>query len=178
MRTVLTLLGLLLFAAPARPGPAIHGLQAALDGNRVVASFALTDAFDGKLSRRIDSGLPTPIVYEIELHKDRKRWYDNRIDGTTLEVVAVHDAVARSYSVHFKLHGELVESRTVRDREALAAAMTRIEGMPVFTLGDDTPSGRLIVKVRARLGSRTLLSFIPASIDTDWKDSNKFRFRR
>lgn len=177
MRTALVLLGLLLFAPPPR-GPAIHGLQAALDGNRVVAAWTLTDAFDGKLSQRIDSGLPTPIVYEIELHKDRKRWYDNRIAGTTLEVVAVHDAVARTYSVHVKLHGELVESRTVRDREGLAAAMTRIERMPVFTLGDDTPSGRLIVKVRARLGSRTILSFIPVSIDTEWKDSNKFRFRR
>jgi hypothetical protein len=177
MRTALALLGLL-FLASETPDAAIHGLQVAMDSNRVLASFALTDAFDGPLAQRIDSGLPTSIVYEIELHKDRKRWYDNRIDRTTLEAVAVHDAVARTYNVHFKLDGELVESRTVRDREALQAAMTRIERMPVFTLGEETPEGRLIVKVRALLGSRTLLSFIPVSIHTEWKDSNKFRYIR
>ena len=97
MRTPFALLGLL-FLASQSPDAAVHGLQTAMDGNRVLASFVLTDAFDGRLARRIDSGLPTSIVYEIELHKDRKRWYDNRIDRTTLEVVAVHDAVARTWS--------------------------------------------------------------------------------
>lgn len=178
MRTALALLGLLFLASQARADAAIHGLKVGLDSNRVVAAFVLTDAFDNRMARRIDSGLPTSILYEVELHKDRKRWYDNRIDRTTLEVVAVHDAVARTYNVHFKLAGELVESRTVRDREALEAAMTRIERMPVFTLGDDTPEGRLIVKVRAHLGSRTLLSFIPVAVHTEWKDSNKFRYIR
>jgi hypothetical protein len=178
MRSALALFGLLFLASQARPDPAIHGLQVSLDTNRVLATFALTDAFDDRLAQRIDSGLPTSIIYEVELHKDRKRWYDNRIDRSTLEVVAVHDAVARVYNVHFRLDGKLVESRTVRDREALEAAMTRIERMPVFTLGEETPEGRLIVKVRAHLGSRMLLSFIPVAIHTEWKDSNKFRYIR
>jgi hypothetical protein len=178
MRATLALLGLLVFASQARADAAIHGLKAELDGDRVLASFALTGAFDGRLAQRVDSGLPTSIVYEIELHKDHKRWYDNRIDKSTLEVVAVHDAVARTYNVHVKLDGELVESRSVRDREAVEDAMTRIGRLPVFTLDpNDPPRGRLIVKVRAELGSRTILSFIPVAIHTDWKDSNKFRYR-
>jgi hypothetical protein len=178
MRATLVFLGLLMLASQARADAAVHGLEAELDGDRVLASFVLTGAFDGRLAQRLDSGLPTSIVYEIELHKDRKRWYDNRLDRATLEVVAVHDAVARTYNVHVKLDDELVESRTVRDREAVETAMTRIERLPVFTLDpQETPRGRLIVKVRAELGSRTLLSFIPVAIHTDWKDSNKFRYR-
>jgi Domain of unknown function (DUF4390) len=176
MKAVLAFLGLLVLASQARAEAEINGLRAVLDGDRVVASFTLTGGLDGRLSQRIDSGLPTSIVYEVELHKDRKRWYDNRLDRSTLEVMAVHDAVARTYSVHLKLDGELIESRTVRDREALVAAMTRIDGVPVFTLGERTPRGRLLIKVRAELGSRTILSFIPAAIHTEWKDSNKFRY--
>jgi hypothetical protein len=175
MRAAFALLGLLLLASEVR-GAEISDLQATLDGNRVLASFTLSGGLDGRLAQRIDSGLPTSILFEIELHKDRKRWYDNRLDRSTLEVVAVHDAVARTYSVHLKLDGELIESRTVRDREALAAAMTRIERTPVFTLGRRTPRGRLLVKVRAELGARTILSFIPAAIHTDWADSNKLRW--
>ena len=176
MRTALALLGLLALASQARAEADIKDLRATLDGDRVLATFTLTGGLDGRLSQRIDSGLPTSILYEIELHKDRKRWYDNRLDRATLEVVAVHDAVARTYTVHLKLDGELVESRTVREREALDAAMTRIEGVPVFTLGEGTPRGRLLIKVRAELGSRTILSFIPAAIRTEWRDSNKFRY--
>lgn len=179
MRTALALLGLLALAPAARAEADIQDLRATLDGDRVLATFVLAGGLDGRLSQRIDSGLPTSILYEIELHKDRKRWYDNRLDSATLEVVAVHDAVARTYTVHLKLDGELVESRTVREREALDAAMTRIEGVPVFTLGtpgQGTPRGRLLIKVRAELGSRTILSFIPAAIRTEWRDSNKFRY--
>jgi len=176
MRALLAFLGLLLLASQARADAKISDLRAALDGERVLAGFALTGGLDRRLSQRIDSGLPTSILYEIELHKDRKRWYDNRLDRATLEVVAVHDAVARTYTVHLKLDGELIESRTVRDREALEAAMTRIDGVPVFTLGEGIPRGRLLIKVRAELGSRTILSFIPAAIHTEWRDSNKFRY--
>lgn len=175
MRALLALLGLLLLASQARAEAKITDLRVTLDGGRVLASFTLRDGLDGRLAQRIDSGLPTSILYEIELHKDRKRWYDNRLDRATLEAVAVHDAVARTYTVHLRLDGELIESRTVRDREALEAAMTRIDAVPVFTLDDRAPRGRLLIKVRAQLGSRTLLGFIPAAIHTEWRDSNKFR---
>ena len=176
MRAALALLGFLVLASEARAVARISDLRTVLDGEQVLASFTLSGGIDGRLARRIDSGLPTSITYEIELHKDRKRWYDNRLDRSTLEVMAVHDAVARTYNVHFRLDGELIESRTVRDREALVAAMTRVERAPVFTLGSGTPRGRLLIKVRAELGSRTILSFIPVSILTDWKASNKFRY--
>lgn len=176
MRTVLALLGLLVLAEEARADAKISDLRAGLDGERVLASFVLTGGVDHRLAQRIDSGLPTSILYEIELHKDRKRWYDNRLDRATLEAVAVHDAVARTYTVHLKLDGELIESRTVRDRDAVEAAMTRIDAVPVFTLGTGVPRGRLLIKVRAELGSRTILSFIPAAIRTEWRDSNKLRY--
>lgn len=168
------LLGLLLLASGARADARISALDVAVDGNRVLASFTLSRAFDHRLSRRLDSGLPTSILYEVELYKDRKNWFDNRLDAATLEVVALYDAVARTYTVHFRLNDQLVESRTVHDREALEAAMTRIERLPAFTLGPEA-GGRLLVRVRAELGSRTLLSIIPVAIHTDWKESRKFR---
>jgi hypothetical protein len=38
--------------------------------------------------------------------------------------------------------------------------------------------GRLVVKVAAEMGSRTILSFIPVTINTDWRESPKFRAPR
>ncbi len=175
MRAIFALLCLVLLAPPAGADARITDLQVSLDGTRVLASLKLQDAFDRRLTERLDSGLPTSILYQFELHSDRKRWYDNRLEAATLEVVAMYDAVSRTYTVHSRLDGELIESRTVRDRKALETAMTQIERVPVFTLERPPGRRRLLIKARAELGSRLLLSFIPVTTTTDWADSSKFR---
>lgn len=174
MKAILAFLGLLFFASQVSAEPRISEIKIDLDGDRVLAGFTLRDGFDRRLTERIDSGLPTTILYRFELHRDRKRWFDHRLRDTALEVTAMHDAVTRAYTVHYKLDGELVESRTVRDSKALEEAMTQITELPVFTLAGLPRSWRLILKVQAELGSRTILSFIPSAITTDWKESRKF----
>lgn len=178
MRSALVVLWLLAFAAgPAAEEPRIEALHISFEGDRVLAAFSLQDAFDHRLASRLDSGLPTSILYRLELHHDRKRWYDRQLQENTLEAVAVYDAVARTYTVHVKLDGKLIESRTLRARDEVEAAMTRIGPLPVFSLERVREPGRLLVKVRAELGSRTLLSFIPVTVATDWADSNKIGAR-
>jgi hypothetical protein len=87
----------------------------------------------------------------------------------------MHDAVSRAYTVHYKLDDKLIESRTVRDLKSLEESVTRIERLPVFSLEGFPSTRRLLIKVQAELGSRTVLSLIPVAITTDWKESRKFR---
>ena len=175
MRAKLTLLLFFFLASQARADAKISEIKVNLDGERVLTTFTLRDAFDRRLAERVDSGLPTSILYRFELARDRKRWWDQKMKGNTLEVVTLYDAVARAYTVHFKLDGKLIESRTVRERKALEEAMTVVENLPVFSVAGLPHDWRLVVKVQAEMGSRTVLSFIPVTIHTDWKDSPKFR---
>ncbi|HEY0781813.1 MAG TPA: DUF4390 domain-containing protein [Thermoanaerobaculia bacterium] len=176
MRATLALLSLLFVATAARAAdPRIHGFRIELDGDRVLASLVLTDAFNHRFRERVDSGLPTAILYRFELDLDRKHWWDRELAGNTLEVVATYDAVERTYAVHLRLDGKLIESRTVRDRAALEAAMTHVERVPVFTLPEELGRKRLLLKARAEFGMRTILSVIPATLATDWQESPKFR---
>jgi Domain of unknown function (DUF4390) len=177
MRTAAFLFPVLLvaFTSGARAEARIEGFVVAVEGTQVLASFRLEDGFSRKLSDRLESGLPTAIVYRLELQRDRKRWYDRQLAEASLEVVALYDAVTRETTVNFKLDDKLVESRMVRDRAAVAEAMTRIGPLPVFSLDGLVGRYRLLVRVRAELGSRMILSFIPSAITTDWADSRKFR---
>jgi hypothetical protein len=178
MRAILAILALAVLlssASQARADSArISPIQVAVDGDRVLAAFALRDGFDRRLRGRIESGLPTSILYRIELHRDRKRWYDRKLQESTLEVTAMYDAVARVYNVYFKLDDKLIESRTVHDLKAVGEAMTQIGPLPVFQLSGISPRWRLLLKIQAEMGSRTVLSVIPVTINTDWKDSPKF----
>ncbi|HEX4961978.1 MAG TPA: DUF4390 domain-containing protein [Thermoanaerobaculia bacterium] len=178
MRAKLALLGFFFLVTQARAAAKISDIKVQLDGERVLATFTLQDAFDHRFSERVDSGLPTSIYYQIELDRDRKRWWDQKLEDVTLEVVALYDAVARSYTVHYKLNDKLIESKTVRDRKALEEAMTIIDRLPVFEVERLPKEGRALIKIQAETGSRTLLSFIPVAIKTDWKESPKFRAPR
>ena len=166
----------LALATPAAAAEArIDGVSVAVEGRRAQVSFALIDGFDHGLRERIQSGLPTGVVYEIELFKDRKRWWDRSLESAELQVVAMYNAVTREYLVNFKLDGRLIESRQVHDLAALETAMTRVEGLSAFSLEKAPRDRRLLVRVRAELGSSTVLAFIPTLLVTDWAESPKFR---
>jgi hypothetical protein len=176
MRATLALLCFLAVASQARAEARIGDFQVALDGTQVVASLTLLGAFDHRFVARVESGLPTTIVYRFELDLNRRNWWDPRLKSSSLEVEAVYDAVGRVYTVRFWLDAKLIESRTVHDRKALEAAMTHLERLPLFNLAGLHDHRRLLLRTRAELGSRNLLSFIPVVITTEWVESAKFRF--
>src|SRR5579863_711417 len=119
MRATLALLCFLTLASQARAEAKITDFQVSLEGTQVFASLTLSGAFDHHFVARIESGLPTAIVYRFELDLNRRNWWDPRLKSNSLEVQAVYDAVARVYTLRFWLDSKLIESRTVRDRKAL-----------------------------------------------------------
>jgi Domain of unknown function (DUF4390) len=155
----------------------LRDLAPTLAEGQVQVSFQLAGAFDQETFDRVESGLPTTFTYQVELLRDRKRWWNDQLADATLEVVAMYNAVSKEYLVNFKRDGNLVESRLARSREELEAAMTRFERVPLFAVTDlkGDAGSRFVLKARAELGSKTWLSFIPVHVNTDWTQSRKFR---
>ncbi len=147
----------------------------AIRGQRLEVSFALQDAFGEELFERIESGLPSGFIFQFKLQRDNKRWFDRELDSSRLQVVAMYNAVTREYLVNYKQNGKLVASRVLRSRDELESAMTRFQSHSLFDLAGTGGRRRLLVRARARLGSRNILSIIPSSIHTDWVESRKFR---
>jgi hypothetical protein len=172
------LLAVLLTAASAAIPAAAAELstpQVSVVDAKLELTWQLDGAFDEVLLARLDSGLPTGFLYRFELLRDRKHWWDDKRRETTLEVVAMYNAVGHEYLVNFKHDGRLIESRLARNRGELETAMSRFERVPLFVVEGLPTSGRLLIKGRAELGTRTLFSFIPIDIETDWAESRKFR---
>jgi hypothetical protein len=178
MKVLPALLAAGLLAAPAFAAePAVKDLSIALDGVQVLASFRLADALTPETRERIESGLPTGFVFDIELLRDRQRWWDEGLDSTRLEVVAMFNAVTREYLVNTKLQGKLIDSRTLRDADELERVMTRFAALPVFVMHDTSRRERYLVRVRAELGTGDLLGLVPVMRSTAWVESNKVRVR-
>lgn len=182
----------LVFGLAAHPGPAadtggdrqssaadveasIVGLDTRLVGDQILVSFILRGAYDSELARRVESGLPTGFDYRIRLVRERRRWFDSTVGASTLQVMAMYNAITREYLVNYKHNGSLIDSRVVRDTASLRRALTQIDALAAFDLGtlpDATRERRLKVQVRAELGTGTFLFFIPTTITTDWAESD------
>jgi hypothetical protein len=164
-------------AAVAEPAgePRIAAVAVDVDGNLARVGFRLENAVTPRFVERLESGLPTGFVYRLELLRDRKRWFDRGVERATLQVFAMYDAATRGYLVNYKLDGKLIESRLVRDLADLERAMTTIEALPAFELEGMPRSWRLLVRVQADVGTRTLLGVLPTRLTTDWRESKKFR---
>jgi len=153
----------------------LDNFQVSLEGRRVSASFDLGPGLPDELIQRIRSGLPTGLTYQFRLYRDHIRWFDRGLDDASLHVIAMYNAVTREYLVNYKFDGKLTESRVVRSTDELKQAMTHFRMLPIFTLGSLPTDRRLLVRARADLGSRTIFSFIPTAVTTDWVESKKFR---
>lgn len=172
---------LLAFVAPAAHPATLADVfeladfQVALDGRQVSASFRLVPGLPEELVARIESGLPTGLTYEFRLYIDHIRWFDNGVDDARLQVAAMYNASTREYLINYKSDGKLTDSKVVRTIEELERAMTQFQDVPLFTLGDVDTERRLLLRARADLGSRTIYSFIPTAVTTEWVESKKFR---
>jgi hypothetical protein len=159
-------------ATPAQ----IEDLMVEREGERILVSFKLVDAFDESFLERIESGLPTGFSYQVKLERLRKYWWDNRIHRSELEVIAMYNALTREYLVNFKQDGRLIDSQVKKTRAELERAMTQLHALPFYTV-DQPRSGRWVVRVRAELGSKTILLLFPTTRHTDWADSEVFTGR-
>jgi hypothetical protein len=149
--------------------PEIVDLAVDRDGERLELSFQLVAGFDDALRRRIESGLPTGFVYQIKLERVRKWWLNGEVEKAQLEVFAMYNAITREYLVNFKHDGKLIDSRTVKSLEEAERAMSIIHALPAFEL-EVVPDARMVLRVRADLGSKNFLGLFPTTISTDWTE--------
>jgi hypothetical protein len=150
-------------------------VRVSVSSRNVAVSWELREAFSEATLERIRTGLPTGYLYQFRLDRDRKRWFDASLATASLQVVAMYNAVTSEYLVNYKLDGELIESRVVRNQEDLERALTRFERIPIFDLEDVSSTDRMLVRVRADLGSKTGFLFLPMRVTTGWHRSRKFR---
>ena len=165
----------LALSAEAGTEAGIQDLDIKIEGSQALASLRLTNAFDEDFQRRIESGLPTDLIFRFVLERDRSSWFDKSVARGSLQVIAMYNAVTSEYLVNFKQDGTLIESRVVRDPEELHKAMTELQNFPVFSVAGRDPKERLQLRVRAELGTRMFLAFIPRTVATEWVQTAKFR---
>lgn len=171
----LRLLLLLATSAVLSGEPGLEDILIREEQGQVLLSFRVERAWSAELEERLSSGLPTGFAFEVELRRDRKRWWDAHLDSCRLERIAMFNAVTGEYLLNTKRDGRLLGSQVLRDRQELREALTRVKSWAAFPVPSLPAGSRILVRLRMELEPRQLLGLIPLAHTTDWFESNKVR---
>lgn len=174
-------MALLALASPAAAQPApdaaeVPGVSSWLTGRELHVEAALSPGLPEAVRQRLSSGLPTTVTWTIRLFVFRNLWWDALKDERLYAVTATYRPDSSDYLVERRLDARLLETQVLPTRNEAAAALARVPGLPVFTMGDHLLGKKLVVRLRCRYGSGVALGVVPTSEETEWVRSGIFEW--
>jgi len=161
-------------AAAGDDGLAIPEVEASLSGREVRVAAALSGALPADVLKRLASGLPTTVAWEVRLFVSRESWWDDLKDERRYAVTASYRPVAGDYAVERRLDGRLLETVVVPSRAEAERALGALPRLPCFTMGPYLAGKPLAVRVRCLYGTRIALGFVQTRVGTSWRRSPLF----
>ena len=170
-RLILSLVFATSILAADGPSPTIENLAATAAQRKVSVRFTLDGAFrNGEMVEALQSGLPTSFTYDIQIFRDRPKWFNEDVGRARVEVICTFNSLTREYLLNYRRDRHLVRSETFTDLAALIRKMTTVEEMDLFDIGDRKP-WKLKVRVKADLMRGWLMYVIPWEMSTRWREA-------
>jgi Domain of unknown function (DUF4390) len=160
----------------AEDGPVISGVSTWVAGRDLHVETRLSPALPEDVLQRLASGLPTTVTWELRLFAFRDLWFDGLKDERRYAVTATYRPVTSDYAVERRLDARLLDTKVVPTRDEAAAALAKVPGLPLFTMGDHLLGKKLLVRVRCLYGSGVALGVVPTSAETAWVRSGIFEW--
>jgi len=152
----------------------IPQVETSLVGRDVRVSAHLAPGLPPDAVKRLASGLPTTVAWEVRLFVSRDKWFDGLKDERQYSVTATYRPVSGDTAVERRLDGRLLETVVLPGRDEAERALTTLPGLPCFTMGPHLVDKPLVVRVRCLYGTEVTLGFVPTRAVTDWRRSPVF----
>jgi len=121
-----------------------------INGNRVVVSFELNDAYTEAVREGIASGLRTTFTYELELRA--RAWIDRTIATTVVATTDQYENLTRRHTLTRTVDGRVDEVLVTEDADVVKAWLTKWTRVPVADTSRLDPAREYYVRVTTRTG--------------------------
>jgi len=152
----------------------IPEVVATLAGRDVTVSARLEPGLPADVVKRLASGLPTTVTWELRLFVSRNKWWDGLRDEREYGVTATYRPVSGDTAVERRLDGRLLETIVLPGRDEAEKVLSTLPGLPSFTMGPHLAGKPLVVRVRCLYGTEVTLGFVPTRAMTSWRRSPVF----
>jgi hypothetical protein len=137
----------LLFATTARAQETLR-IVPSVNGNRVVVSFELNDAYTDAVREGIASGLRTTFTYELELRT--RAWIDRTIATTVVAMTDQYESLTRRHTLTRTIDGRVDEVFVTEDANLVKTWLTKWNRVPVTDTSKLDPAREYYVRVTTR----------------------------
>ena len=107
-------MGLLVWGATLGAGEILR-IVPVVQGDEVLVSFELADAYTGDVREAISSGLRTTFTYDVELRMVGSLWVDRTIAAVSVSASDQYDNLTRRHVLSRTVNGRVVESSVTED---------------------------------------------------------------
>ncbi len=154
-----------LFAA----NPKISDLSYRMEGDVILVSFKLINAFPPEIEKRMKSGLKVSFRHFIEVIDPKWYWWDKEYFKCEIVTTVKYDNLTKQYSLTKSVDGGLIESETTNGLNDVAVWMTEFSNVSGGSVNNLKVGNKYVVRVKTELLNRNVLFFIPWDMDTNWK---------
>jgi uncharacterized protein DUF4390 len=119
-----------------------------INGNRVIVSFELTDAYTDAVREGIESGLKTTFTYELELRA--RAWIDRTIATTVVATTDQYENLTRRHTLTRTVDGRVDEVLVTEDTQVVKTWLTKWNRVPVADTTRLDPAREYYVRVTTR----------------------------
>jgi hypothetical protein len=119
-----------------------------INGNRVVVSFELNDAYTDAVREGIASGLRTTFTYELELRT--RAWIDRTIATTVVATTDQYENLTRRHTLTRTVDGRVDDVLVTEDTQVVKTWLTKWNRVPVADTSRLDPAREYYVRVTTR----------------------------
>jgi hypothetical protein len=120
------------------------------NGDTVVVSFELADAYNDDVKQAIASGLKTTFTYDIELRMYVPAWVDRTIASAVVSTSDQYDNLTRRHILSRTVDGRVQDAATTEDDGVARQWLTTLTRLPICETSKLDPSRDYYVRISAR----------------------------
>ena len=120
------------------------------NGDTVVVSFELSDAYNDDVKQAIASGLKTTFTYDIELRMYVPAWVDRTIATAVVNTSDQYDNLTRRHLLSRTVDGRVQDAATTEDNAVARQWLTTLTRLPLCETSKLDPSRDYYVRISAR----------------------------
>jgi len=135
----------------------ITNASAQVTKQQIILFFQVDGVFTSKLDEAVRSGIPIGITYTIELFRDMKGWFDEKIAVWAINRTLQYDAVRSDYELNLGIEKTPIY---VKDYEKAKALLVSFDHIPILSTSALKPGMQYFFKVRAQLSPINLPHFV------------------
>ena len=142
-------MGLLAVGATVRATETLR-IVPLVNGDEVLVSFVLADAYTRDVREAISSGLRTTFTYDVELRMVGSLWMDRTISTVVVSASDRYDNLTRRHILSRTVNGRVEESAVTEDESVVGRWLTTFTRVPLCRTSALDSSRDYYVRISAR----------------------------